>query len=117
MCAEVAEGQPLKPVNADLPQDAQPNQAKRAKVPRSRSRCRCRRHTRIANACTVGARGLAHVRSCAAHAQLDPKEVARKRAAENKAEARAAQVRRETRGMKSISSLFGKYQCKDTDTA
>jgi hypothetical protein len=50
---------------------------------------------------------------CAPPCQLDAKEVARRRAAENKAEAKAAQVRRETRGMKSISALFGKYQCKD----
>ena len=46
------------------------------------------------------------------HAQFDPKEVAKKRAAEVKAEAKAEQVRRETRGMKSISSLFGSYKCK-----
>ena len=44
--------------------------------------------------------------------QFDPKEVAKKRAAEVKAEAKAEQVRRETRGMKSISSLFGGYKCK-----
>ena len=45
--------------------------------------------------------------------QVDAKEVARRRALEAKAEAKAAQLRRETRGMKSISSLFGKYQCTD----
>ena len=44
--------------------------------------------------------------------QVDPKELARKRAAEAKAEAKAEQIRRETRGMKSISAMFGKYQCK-----
>ena len=31
---------------------------------------------------------------------------------EVKAEAKAEQVRRETRGMKSISSLFGSFKCK-----
>ncbi len=46
------------------------------------------------------------------NAQFDPKEVAKKRAAEVKAEAKAEQVRRETRGMKSISSLFGGFKCK-----
>ena len=44
--------------------------------------------------------------------QFDPKEVAKKRLAETKAEAKAEQIRRETRGMKSISSLFGSYKCK-----
>ena len=44
--------------------------------------------------------------------QFDPKEVTKKRAAEVKAEAKAEQVRRETRGMKSISSLFGGFKCK-----
>ncbi|CAL8467533.1 g7071 [Coccomyxa elongata] len=44
--------------------------------------------------------------------RFDPKEVAKKRLAEAKAEAKAEQVRRETRGMKSISSMFGKFQCK-----
>ena len=45
--------------------------------------------------------------------QANQKDVAKRRAAEAKAEAKAAQLRRETRGMKSISSLFGKYQCND----
>ncbi len=44
--------------------------------------------------------------------QFDPKEVAKKRLAETKAEAKAEQIRRETRGMRSISSLFGSYKCK-----
>ncbi|CAL5222476.1 g4847 [Coccomyxa viridis] len=44
--------------------------------------------------------------------KFDPKEVAKKRAAEVKAEAKAEQIRRETRGMKSISSLFGGFKCK-----
>ncbi len=44
--------------------------------------------------------------------QFDPKEVAKKRLAEVKAEAKAEQVRRETKGMKSISSLFGSFKCK-----
>ncbi|CAK0787484.1 hypothetical protein CVIRNUC_010704 [Coccomyxa viridis] len=44
--------------------------------------------------------------------KFDPKEVAKKRAAEIKAEAKAEQVRRETQGMKSISSLFGGFKCK-----
>lgn len=44
--------------------------------------------------------------------QFDPKVVAKKRLQEAKAEAKAEQIRRETRGMKSISSLFGGYKCK-----
>ncbi|EIE24959.1 hypothetical protein COCSUDRAFT_83651 [Coccomyxa subellipsoidea C-169] len=44
--------------------------------------------------------------------RFDPKEVAKKRLAEAKAEAKADQIRRETQGMKSISSMFGKFQCK-----
>jgi hypothetical protein len=56
-----------------------------------------------------------HVEHCLRGAsQLDPKELARKRAAEVKAEAKAEQIRRETRGMKSISLLFGKFQRKKT---
>ena len=46
------------------------------------------------------------------YVQFDPKEVAKKRLAEVKAEAKAEQIRRETKGMKSISSLFGTFKCK-----
>ena len=40
--------------------------------------------------------------------QYDPKQAAKRRLSEAKAEAKAAVVRKETRGMKPLSSFFGK---------
>jgi hypothetical protein len=40
--------------------------------------------------------------------QLDPKEIAKARARAVKAEAKAAQVAKETRGMKKMSAFFTK---------
>ena len=63
--------------------------------------------SRPCNLCVVQIQGDLH-RSC--FLQLDPKEIAKARARAVKAEAKAAQVAKETRGMKKMSAFFTKPQ-------